>query len=44
MIAMTKANRGKMEATDLKSNLEEMESESAHQKVPEEDAIVKPVK
>jgi hypothetical protein len=44
MIAMTKVNREKMEATDLKANPEEMESESEHREVPKEDAVVKPVR
>jgi hypothetical protein len=39
MIAMTKTNQEKMEATDMKGNPEEMESESEHR-----DAVVKPVK
>jgi hypothetical protein len=34
MIAMMKANREKTEATDLKANPEEMESESEHGEVP----------
>jgi hypothetical protein len=33
-----------MEAIDLKGSLEEMECEWEHQEVPEEDAVVKPVK
>jgi hypothetical protein len=33
-----------MEATDLKANPEEMESDSNHQEAPKEDVVVKPVK
>jgi hypothetical protein len=44
MIAMTKANRGKMEATEMKANQEEMESQSEHREVPKENAVVKWVK
>jgi hypothetical protein len=35
---------GKTEATDLEANLEEIESETEHEKVPKEDAAVKPVR
>jgi hypothetical protein len=41
LIAMTKTNQEKMEATDLKGNPEEMECELEHREVPKEDAIVK---
>jgi predicted kinase len=44
MIAMTKANREKMEAMDLKANPEKMESELEHRKVRKKDATVKRVK
>jgi hypothetical protein len=44
MIAMTKANREKMEATDLKANPAKMESESELREVPKEGAAVKSVK
>jgi hypothetical protein len=44
VIAMTKANRENMEATDLKANPEEMESESEHGEVPQKDDAVKWVK
>jgi hypothetical protein len=43
MIAMTKANREKMDATDLKANPVDMESKSEHRDIPKEDAVVKPV-
>jgi hypothetical protein len=43
MIAMTKANREKKEATDLKANQEDMEPESEYREVPMEDGVVKPV-
>jgi hypothetical protein len=44
MIAMTKTNQEKMEATDFMGNPEEMECESEHREVPKEDVVVKPVK
>jgi hypothetical protein len=43
MIAMTKTNQEKMEATDLKGNPEEMECGSEHREVPKEEAAVMPV-
>jgi hypothetical protein len=43
MIAMTKTNKEKIAATDLKGNPEEMECELEHQEAPKEDAVVKPV-
>jgi hypothetical protein len=44
MIAVMKANREKMEAIDLKANPVEMKSELEDREVPNEDAVVKPVK
>jgi hypothetical protein len=44
MIALTKTNEGKMEATSLKGNSEETECASEHREVPkEEEAAVMPV-
>jgi hypothetical protein len=40
----TKTNQGKMEATDLKGNLEEMECESEHWEVCKQNVIGKQVK
>jgi hypothetical protein len=45
IIAMTKAQRGKMEAMDVKANPEEdMESEVEHRKIAKEDTAGKPAK
>jgi hypothetical protein len=38
------ANLENMEAMDLKANPEKMESESEHREVPNEDAVLTPVK
>jgi hypothetical protein len=44
MRAIFGANRGKMEATDLKAYPDEMQSKAEHQEVPKEDAVEKPVR